>query len=281
MLSFPNPKINIGLFVTRKRPDGYHDLETIFAPVSVAAPTMQASMSLNDVLEVVPATETRITITGLAVAGTEADNLVWKAWHLLQASHPHIAPVHIYLHKKIPMGAGLGGGSADGAFMLRLLNDYYELGLSLAQLAELALLLGSDCPFFLYNKPCYASGRGEELLPISLDLSPFTIQIVDTAIHVSTANAFSLISPRPAPYDLRNLPDLPVESWKDVIHNDFEGAVFSRHPQLLEVRDHLYHSGALYASMTGSGSAIYGIFPKGKMANMDLDFFSKSYISEG
>ena len=165
MISFPNCKINLGLYITRKREDGYHDIETVFYPLPAEASAKVGG--LNDVLEIVPANKTQLHMSGLPVAGDNNSNLVWKAYELLKEKYPNkINDLDIFLHKTIPMGAGLGGGSADGAFMLRLLNDYYQLGLNNAQLATYALQLGSDCPFFIYNTPQLAAGRGEKMTPI-------------------------------------------------------------------------------------------------------------------
>lgn len=270
MLCFPNAKINIGLFITEKRTDGYHNLETVFAPVSLPRASMQANMLLHDVLEIVPAGETQLHLSGMGVAGPQSDNLVLKAWNLFQERFPDLQPVDIFLQKNIPMGAGLGGGSADGAFMLRLLNDFYALQLPDAELAAMALHLGSDCPFFIYNKPCFAKGRGELLEPLSESLPPCSLFIVCSNIHVSTAQAFAMIQPHQPGFDLRLLPTLPIEQWKDHIVNDFEGPVFRMHPELAAIKDALYAAGARYASMTGSGSALYGIFPKGHQPSVVL-----------
>ena len=256
MLCFPNCKINIGLYITAKRPDGYHDIETVFYPLPV-----------TDVLEAVPATMPQLHMSGRAVAGNINDNLVWKAYQLMRSLYrQQIQPMDIYLHKVLPMGAGLGGGSADGAYMLRLLNDYCQLNISDAQLAEMALQLGSDCPFFIYNSPQYAQGRGEQMTPVAIDLSGYSIQVLCPAVHVSTKEAFAGISPKAAPYDLKQLPGLPVAEWKQHIGNDFEEGIFSMHPELGMLKEALYAQGALYAAMSGSGSAVYGIMPKGQRA---------------
>ena len=270
MLCFPNCKINIGLYVTRRRDDGYHDIETVFYPIHQ-----------YDVLEAVPACETKLHLSGIAVAGNDTDNLVWKAYQLLKTAYPGKIPsLDIYLHKAIPMGAGLGGGSADGAFMLRLLNDQWRLELNTQQLASLALQLGSDCPFFIYNKPQHAIGRGEQLNDIPLDLSAYSIQLVCPKVHVSTAKAFSMLTPKPAAYDLRQLHLLSIEEWKNHISNDFETPVFLQHPALAGIKQQLYNGGALYAAMSGSGSAIYGVFPKSQKAEIKVDVpFDIFYIA--
>lgn len=253
MLCFPNGKINIGLYVTRRRPDGYHDIETIFYPAPV-----------HDILEIVPAAKgISLHLSGRPVAGRQEDNLVWKALQLMQQHTGDAIPdLAIYLHKNIPMGAGLGGGSADGAFMLSLLNDFIAAGYSREQLAAWALELGSDCPFFVYNSPQYATGRGEQMQSLPLDLSAYEIKLVYTGIHVSTADAFRAITPRPAPEGMLQLAALPPESWKGKLENDFEIPVFRKYPELAAAKSSLYEQGAVYAAMTGSGSAVYGIFRK-------------------
>lgn len=260
MLCFPNCKINLGLYITNKRPDGYHDLETVFYPVP-----------LKDALEIVPAQEIKLHLSGKAVAGNDQDNLIWKAYQLLKQDHPQIPAFDIYLNKAIPMGAGMGGGSADGAFMLKLVNDFCQLGPSNEQLAAYALQLGSDCPFFIYNTPQFAQGRGEQMQPINVDLSAYSIQLICPQVHISTGKAFSLLTPKPAPFDLRKLSELPVSEWKNNIANDFESPIFKEHPVLADIKQQLYAQGAIYASMSGSGSTIYGIFEKGKKAEVTVD----------
>lgn len=261
MIVFPNAKINIGLFVTERRDDGYHNLETIFFPTQV-----------QDALEIIDATDSTMQITGLAVAGNQENNLVWKAYQLLLRDLPEkVKPLSIHLHKIIPMGAGMGGGSSDGAFMLSLLNDYFSLNLSSEQLIQYALDLGSDCPFFIINKPAFAKGRGELLQPISLDLSTYSFQIICPEIHVSTAQAFADITPAKAAFDLNKIATLPIEEWQHYIFNDFEKTVFKAHPILADIKQQLYADGAIYASMSGTGAALYGIFPKNKKANINCE----------
>lgn len=273
MISFPNSKINLGLYITNRRSDGYHDLETVFYPVT----------GLHDALEIVPAkgTDTQLHLDGKTVAGNPEQNLVWKAYELMKQRFPAKVPaLDIYLLKNIPMGAGLGGGSADGTFMLKLLNDFCRLELTDSALAEMALTLGSDCPFFIYNTPQLAKGRGEQLSPLPLlDLSAYSIQIICPEVHISTKAAFGMITPRKPMFDLRRLPELPVEQWKTNISNDFEDPVFMQHPELLNIKKQLYAQGAVYASMTGSGSALYGIFNKGEKASVNTSLnFSSRYI---
>ncbi|HTM65583.1 MAG TPA: 4-(cytidine 5'-diphospho)-2-C-methyl-D-erythritol kinase [Flavipsychrobacter sp.] len=269
MLTFPNGKINLGLYITNRREDGYHDLETVFYPIA-----------LKDALEIVKGAEqTNLFVSGKAVAGSKEENIVWKAYELLRQQFPHKIPIlDIYLNKGIPMGAGLGGGSADGAFMLKLLNDFCGLKLSQQQLAARALELGSDCPFFIYNTPQFATGRGEVMQPVAIDLSDYAIQLVCPAVHISTAKAFRMLSPKPASFDLKMLPTIAVKDWKHQVSNDFEEPIFNLHPALKDVKQQLYNQGALYASLSGSGSTIFGIFPKGQKAAIQTDFLFEEYI---
>jgi 4-diphosphocytidyl-2-C-methyl-D-erythritol kinase len=253
MLRFPNAKINLGLHITRKRPDGYHDLETVFYPVA----------AMRDALEVVPAAAGTgaLHASGLPVGGDRENNLVWRAYQLVKARFPTQVPaLDIYLHKAIPMGAGLGGGSADAAFALQMVNDQCALGLSSSELEALALELGSDCPFFIRNTPQYATGRGERMEPVAIDLSGYRIEVVCPEVHVSTRAAFSRVLPKESAFDLRTLPGAPVDQWKEVLRNDFEESVFTQFPEIALIKDRLYAEGAVYASMSGSGSAVYGMF---------------------
>lgn len=263
MLTFPNAKINLGLYITGKRTDGFHNLESIFYPVP-----------FKDVLEIIPAPETRLHLSGIPVDAPSEKNLVWKAYELLQQYCGGKLPrLDIFLHKAIPAGAGLGGGSADAAFMLRLLNDYAALGATREELSALAAQLGSDCPFFIYNQPMLGKGRGDLLTPVHLDLSGYSIQIVLPGIHISTAQAFSGIAPQPANMDWEQLCQTPVPDWKDILRNDFETTVFRQQPRLAHIKQQLYEGGAYYAAMSGTGSAVYGIFKKGEKAKLNLDYF--------
>lgn len=253
MIVFPIAKINLGLYVTEKRTDGYHNLETVFFPVT----------SVKDVLEAVPAAgeKSEMHLSGLPVSGNLEQNLVWKAYQLLRNRLPPKVPLlDWHLHKAIPMGAGLGGGSSDGAQALLMLNEMCGLELPEKELLEVALSLGSDCPFFVYGKPCFAAGRGEQLAPLELSLEGYRVEIFPSDIHVSTGKAFGMLSPRPAPFDLRKLPQIPVTEWRNIIGNDFEGPVFAMHPELATAKSAIYEKGAVYAQMSGSGSALFGIF---------------------
>ncbi len=258
MLVFPNCKINIGLNILDKRDDGFHNLETIFYPVG-----------LHDVLEIIRSqdgnTELPVSFSqsGMIVDGEISNNICVKAYHLLKQDYPQIPGIHLHLHKAIPMGAGLGGGSADGAFMLRLLNTKFNLNISDGQLLEYALELGSDCPFFIINKPCHGSGRGEKLKAIELDLSGFQLLLINPGIQINTGWAFSKLSlSETKKSDLLSVVREPVETWKGRLCNDFEEIVFAEHPVLKDIKEELYAGGALFAAMSGSGSSLYGIFEK-------------------
>ncbi|MBB1282813.1 4-(cytidine 5'-diphospho)-2-C-methyl-D-erythritol kinase [Flavisolibacter sp. BT320] len=264
MILFPNCKINLGLHILRKREDGYHDLQTIFYP-----------FPLKDALEVVrhpspPVTDVEYSGSGLQVQGDLSNNICIKAYHLLKQDFPDLAPVKMHLHKTIPMGAGLGGGSADGAFTLLLLNQKFNLGLSEEALLQYALQLGSDCPFFIRNQPSFATGRGEILEPISLDLSGYQFVVVNPGIHVNTGWAFSQIRPMAERPSLKEIVQKPVETWKESLSNDFESPVSRQHPQIGRIKNLLSEQGAVYAAMTGSGSTVFGIFSK--EAKPELDF---------
>jgi 4-diphosphocytidyl-2-C-methyl-D-erythritol kinase len=267
MIVFPNCKINLGLHIIRKRPDGFHDLETVFYP-----------LPLTDALEVITPGNLTFTGSGIPVPGNTTDNLCLKAWHLLKQDFPALPEINIHLHKHIPIGAGLGGGSADAAFILQLLNKRFELALTETQLISYAATLGSDCAFFIPNKPCYATGRGEILEPIPLNLDNWSFVLVYPGIHVNTGWAFGRITPAAPAQSLRERILAPVENWKDTISNDFEGPVFSAHPELEEIKAALYTYGAVYATMSGSGSAIIGIFPKHKTAGIMFNTGYKVFI---
>jgi len=249
MVSFPNCKINLGLRILRKRSDGYHDLSTVFYP-----------LPLKDVLETLHASNPGFTAYGIPIPGR--DNICEKAVDLLKADFPTLPDIQIHLYKNIPIGAGLGGGSADGAFTLLALNRQFHLGLDTPRLLDYAAKLGSDCPFFILNTPCLGGGRGEKLEPVVLHLSAYRFVLVNPGIHISTAQAFSLCTPREEGPSLRDIVQAPVSTWPGHLHNDFEEPVFRLHPELRSIKETLYAHGAVYASLTGSGSSIYGIFEK-------------------
>jgi 4-diphosphocytidyl-2-C-methyl-D-erythritol kinase len=250
VICFPNCKINVGLYVTEKRQDGFHSIESVFVPIP-----------LHDVLEVVPSVngEFDLKVTGGSEIIDRDNNICWKALSLLRADF-ELDPVTLFLHKIIPSGAGLGGGSADGAFTLKLLSAFYGLDLSIDLLKEYASRLGSDCPFFIENKIQFVSGRGEVMENVDLDLKGITIVVVYPSIHISTKEAYSLISPKQAVFDLRKLSGIPRHEWKKCVHNDFEMPVVSRYPEIQSIKENLYNRGAFYASMSGSGSSVYGLF---------------------
>ena len=256
MIVYPNSKINLGLRILQKRADGFHNLETIFYPVP-----------LQDALESIQNTsynssEIEFTTSGLPIDADHTNNICVKAFQLLKKDFPQLPSVKMHLHKVIPAGAGLGGGSSDGAFTLLLLNKKFNLNLSEQQLMNYALQLGSDCPFFIKNTPCFASGRGENLEEIDLNISNHKIVLIKPPIHISTAWAFSQVKSNQERISLKEIIGTPVKQWKNVLKNDFEEIVFQKFPEIKTIREKLYQQGAIYASMSGSGSAVYGIFEK-------------------
>jgi 4-diphosphocytidyl-2-C-methyl-D-erythritol kinase len=250
MIIFPNAKINIGLNIISRRPDGYHNLETVFYPIKI-----------NDALEVIEADELSFESSGLEIPGRMEDNLCIKAYHLLKRDFD-LPPVKIHLHKHIPIGAGLGGGSADAAFFVRLVNQKFELGLTDDRMMDYVRKLGADCAFFIKNKPVFAFDKGDEFEPVKLDLSNYKIVLVMPPVHVSTGEAYSGVKPMPTDQSLMELIYKPVAEWKNYIKNDFELSVFKNHPVIRGVKASLYEAGALYASMSGSGASVFGIFDK-------------------
>lgn len=252
MITFPNAKINLGLNITEKRPDGYHNLETVFYPVP-----------LEDALEIQTASprEQKYSLqqNGLEIAGEAKDNLVVKAYLLLDREFD-LPPIDIYLYKHIPSGAGLGGGSADAAFMLKLLNEYFSLGLSEDVLEKYAATLGADCAFFIKNAPTFAEGIGNIFSPVALSLKGYTLIIIKPDIFVSTREAFSLIRPHHPEHSIKEIIACPPEEWKELLLNDFEESVFPQHPTIRAIKEELYRQGAVYASMSGSGSSVFGLF---------------------
>ncbi|WP_285008881.1 4-(cytidine 5'-diphospho)-2-C-methyl-D-erythritol kinase [Pedobacter faecalis] len=248
MLAFANAKINLGLNVTGKRPDGYHELQTVFYPVKI-----------YDVVEITDAPETTFESYGIAIPGSQSENICLKAYECLKA-HFEIPPQRITLLKNIPVGAGLGGGSSDAAFLMKLVNDKFKLGLTTAQLVEYVRPLGADCAFFIENKPVYATGKGDEFSPVELDLSDRFIVLIQPEIHVSTATAYAGVRPQEPAHALRELIELPLSSWAGHIKNDFETSVFERYPEIEQIKTKLYAAGATFASMSGSGSSVFGLF---------------------
>ena len=252
MITFPHAKINIGLQVTERRPDGYHNLDTVFYPIPIC-----------DALEVIVAEEAdydcRLHISGIEIAGDPDTNLVVRAYRLLATDYT-LPSIDIYLHKHIPTGAGLGGGSADASFMLRLLNEMFKLDISTERLEAYATQLGADCPFFITSHPVYATGIGNEFHPIELSLEGLHIVIVKPDVFVSTKEAYSMVRPEKPEVTLDAKIVRPIAEWRDTISNDFEKGIFALHPELNDIKEKLYALGARYAAMSGSGSALYGIF---------------------
>tara|TARA_B100001758_G_C18416716_1_gene620651 strand:- start:7 stop:756 length:750 start_codon:yes stop_codon:yes gene_type:complete len=249
MIVYPNAKINIGLNILNKRIDGYHELSSIFYPVP----------QLYDILEIIPSDDFCFSTSGISIPGQ--DNICINAFKLLKEDFD-INNVNIHLHKMIPIGAGLGGGSSDGAFTLKLLNDIFDLNISNKELERYALQLGADCPFFIDNTPKSIMGIGDVMTSINLDLSMYNLKFVFPNLHISTLDAFRYVTPREPEYDLLDIISSPIENWKGKVKNDFEVSVFQRYPELLEIKEKIYKNEAVYASMTGSGSAIYGFFLK-------------------
>ncbi|HYG20043.1 MAG TPA: 4-(cytidine 5'-diphospho)-2-C-methyl-D-erythritol kinase [Ohtaekwangia sp.] len=249
MISFAPCKINLGLHIIGKRPDGYHDLETCFYPVP-----------WTDIVEIIDGEKTAFTSTGIQIPGAAEDNLCLKAYRVLARDHT-LPPVHIHLHKVLPSGAGLGGGSSDGAHTLRLLNEKFSLHLSADELIRYAAALGSDCPFFIHNSPMIGTGRGEILRGIPLSLSGKYLVLLKPGIHVSTAEAFRTVKPAKRTRPIADIiTTIPVTHWKNTLENDFESGLFNSFPVIGELKESLYRAGALYASMSGSGSSVFGIF---------------------
>jgi len=261
MVTFPNAKINLGLNILGKRQDGYHNLVSCFFPVP-----------WQDILEIIPAKKTEITFSGLPIEGPQESNLCMRAYQLM-AKDFQLPPVKIHLHKKIPMGAGLGGGSADGAFTLKMLNELFHLFLDPELLQDYAAAIGSDSIFFIKNEPSIVKGRGEVFEPVSLNLKGYYLVIIAPEIHVSTKEAYRNLSS----YTLddsslrKTIENEPVRYWQKTLKNDFEGSVFKHHPDIRAIKEKLLTEGALYASMTGSGAAVYGIF-ENQIKDLD-DFF--------
>ena len=257
MVSFPPCKINLGLRIVAKRADGYHDLETCFYPVP-----------WTDVLEVIHSSSHQFAYSGHVIPGDPASNLCEKAYELLRRDFA-IGPINMHLHKVLPMGAGLGGGSADGAYMLRLLNDLFALRLTRERLISYAATLGSDCPFFIGDAPMIGKGRGEILSPINLSLAGSYAVLLKPDLHLSTALAFAGITPKAPETDIYTFVSSARDSWKDHLHNDFEDSLFPKFPILSSLKRQLYNAGAYYASLSGSGSTVYGLFNKKTIVEAD------------
>jgi 4-diphosphocytidyl-2-C-methyl-D-erythritol kinase len=248
MIVFPNAKINIGINITSRRPDGYHNIETIFYPLPI-----------HDVLEALPGDELTFHSSGLEIPGRTEDNLCIKGYHLIKKDYD-LPLLNIHLLKHIPIGAGLGGGSANAAFFIKLVNSLFSLGLTTVQMLKYARQLGADCAFFIENKPLFAFEKGDQFESIRLDLSKYKIVLVMPPVHVSTGEAYGGVRPAPVKQSLYELISEPIQEWKHLIKNDFEESVFKNHPLIRGVKAALYDAGAIYASMSGSGASVFGIF---------------------
>ena len=252
MITYPNAKINLGLNIVEKRPDGYHNLETIFYPIN-----LQDALEVN-LLE--GEGDYALNVSGTPIEGEPENNLVVKAYRLLKKDFPNMPAIDIHMYKHIPTGAGLGGGSADAAFMIKLLNDKFKLGLSIEKMEEYAAILGADCAFFIQNKPVFATGIGNIFEPVQLSLKGYYLVLVKPDIFVSTKDAFAHIQPKQPTHSLKEIARMPIETWRATMKNDFEDSVFQKFPEIAAIKDKLYDMGAIYASMSGSGSSVFGIF---------------------
>lgn len=268
MIIFPPAKVNLGLNVLFKREDGYHELETLMIKTS-----------LTDVLEIVPSDEFHFSQTGLTIPGENKDNLCVKAFQLIKKEY-NIPNVHIYLRKIIPMGAGLGGGSADAAYVLTGLNSLFNLNISNSKLEELAAQLGSDCPFFINPIPQLAKGRGELLSPLEIDLKGYYIKLLNIGIHVGTKEAYAGITFSDNKVDITNAISQPIETWKESLKNDFETTIFKTHSSLKQLKEELYTEGAQYAAMSGSGSTIFGIYKNKPVSSLEKHKDGFEFIGE-
>lgn len=261
MISYPSAKINLGLNILRKREDGFHEIESVFYPVP-----------WKDILEIVPRNEKparcSFSSSGIEIPSGVGENLCEKVYNLLQVEHD-LPSVDIHLHKQIPIGAGLGGGSADAAYTAVMLNEMFELSLSHQKLERLVSQVGSDCPFFIQNKPAYVTGRGDMLEGFDLDLSGYWIVLINPGIHIGTAEAYSGVTSRKPDYSLKQALIKDVSSWKDEVVNDFENSIFPNHPEIKDLKNELYTCGADYSAMTGSGSTVFGLF-QDRPKNLDV-----------
>jgi 4-diphosphocytidyl-2-C-methyl-D-erythritol kinase len=260
MLAFANAKINLGLNVTGKRPDGYHNLETVFYPVK-----------LYDVLEITVSNETSFEAAGIFIPGDNKDNICLKAYNLLRSDYD-LPALKITLLKNIPVGAGLGGGSADAAFLIKLINDKFALEMSAGKMEDYARQLGADCAFFITNKPVYAFDKGDRFEDLEVDLSHYFKVLVKPAVHVSTADAYAGLSPALPEVNLKELISLPVTEWRGKLKNDFEDRIFVKYPEISRIKEQLYLAGATFALMSGSGSSVFALFEKAvKLPQLETD----------
>lgn len=265
MIVYPNAKINIGLNVVEKRPDGYHNLETVFYPI-----TLQDALEIKELEENVPVCGYKLKVMGTVLDGSPDDNLVVRAYKLLRDEY-HLPPVSIGLYKHVPTGAGLGGGSSDAAFTIKTLNERFNIGLTDEKMEEYCAQLGADCAFFIKDKPVFATGIGNEFHPIDINLSNKQLVLVKPDIFVSTKDAYAKVNVHRPEVSLPELLSQPVETWKDTVVNDFEASVFTKYPEIAAIKDEMYDLGAVYACMSGSGSSVFGIFDA-PVENVDEKF---------
>ncbi len=262
MITFPSAKINIGLNITGRRADGYHDLETVFYPIKI-----------KDALEVIEGAEMSFETSGIEIPGHANENLCLQAYDLMRKDFD-LPNINIHLHKKIPIGAGLGGGSADAAFFIILINEKFELNLTIETMQNYCRKLGADCAFFVENRPVFAFGKGDEFEDIELDLSNYFMALVMPPVHVSTGEAYRGVKPKQPQHSLKEIIKLPVEQWQRKINNDFEHHILKNHPIIRGVKASLLEAGALFSLMSGSGASVYGIFKE----PVDLNFLEKENL---
>lgn len=272
MIKFVNAKINLGLQIVKRRDDGYHDLQTLFYPIGLYAGTPGNPVEFCDILEVTPSAGPAGTFEFISCSPYPAEqNLVYRAAKLYYEIFPTAPAMRISLEKHIPDGAGIGGGSADASLTLQMLNEANGFAATDAELADMALKLGADCPFFLLNTPAYAEGVGERLQPVPLDLAGSWLLLVRPHVRISTKEAFAGVTPRKSTFDLRGLHLFSVDTWKFLVHNDFEDSIFPQFPELAAIKKNLYVTGAIYASLTGSGSCLFGIYSSEQAAAQAAD----------
>jgi len=266
MVVFPHIKVNIGLYITSKRPDEYHNIESVFYPVPWAetleiCDRYETAWESEEIVQKAEAGKVRFMSYGIEVPGEVEENLCIKVYQRLDEWF-NLPAIDVHLLKTLPIGAGLGGGSSDAAFMLKALKEYFNLTLSDKEAMDILAEIGSDCPFFWKDRPMFVFGRGEQMRPIELDLSGYYMLVVNPGIHISTKEAYSGVNPTPPPIDLNLLSTLEVKDWKGLIHNDFEKSIFPNYPEIETMKNEMYSLGAEYAQMTGSGSSVYGLFRK-------------------
>lgn len=271
MIVFSNSKINLGLYILNKRTDGYHDISTVFYPIM-----------WKDIIEILPDSrhqnQINITTYGISLNISIKENIIFKAYQLLIQRFHYLPSLNVYLYKQVPFGAGLGGGSANAAFFLKSCNTLLNLNLSKEELKSLAANLGADCAFFIENTPCLASGKGDILTPIDFNLSSYYIYVIYPNISISTKEAYQSIVPIQREVNYNSILQLPLTEWKYHLENDFEKAIFTKHPILQNIKQQLYEQGALYASMSGSGSALFGIFKEKPCIKINSDY--KTYFGK-